>query len=68
MYFLQIDVVKVVYYFKQVFHFLYNKKKIRLYFNNLLHIHQHTFLKYMIQSVIKGKNQKTNMSAYNIPL
>ena len=31
------------------------KKKIKLYFNNLLHIHQHTFLKYMIQSVIEGK-------------
>ena len=40
----------------------------KLYFNNLLHIHQHTFLKYMMQSVIEGKNQKTNMSVYNIPL
>ena len=26
----------------------------KLYFNNLLHIHQHTFFKYMIQSVIEG--------------
>ena len=26
----------------------------KLYFNNLLHIHQHTFLRYMIQSVIEG--------------
>ena len=25
-------------------------------------------LKYMIQSVIDGKNQKTNMSVYDIPL
>ena len=40
----------------------------QLYFNNLLHIHQHTFLKYMIQLVIEEKNQKKNMSAYNIPL
>ena len=31
------------------------RKKRKLYFNNLLHIHQHTFLKYMIQSVIEGK-------------
>ena len=49
---------------------LYRKKetkKRKLYFNNLLHIHQHTFLKYMIQSVIDGKNQKTNMSVYDIP-
>ena len=27
----------------------------KLYFNDLLHIHQHTFFKYMIQSVIEGK-------------
>ena len=27
----------------------------KLYFNNLLHIHQHTFFKYMIQLVIEGK-------------
>ena len=40
----------------------------KLYFNNLLYIHQHTFFKYMIQSVIEGKNQKTNMSVYDIPL
>ena len=40
----------------------------KLYFNNLLHIHQHTFFKYMMQSVIEGKNQKTIMSVYDIPL
>ena len=40
----------------------------KLYFNNLLHIHQHTFLKYMIQSVIEGKSQKTIVSIYDIPL
>ena len=27
----------------------------KLYFNDLLHIHQHTFFKYIIQSVIEGK-------------
>ena len=40
----------------------------KLYFNNLLHIYQHTSMKYMMQLVIEGKNQKTNMSVYDIPL
>ena len=40
----------------------------KLYFNNLLHIHQHAFFKYMIQSVIGGENQKINMSVCDIPL
>ena len=40
----------------------------KLYFNNLLHIHQHTFFKYMMQSVIDGQNQMTNMSVYDITL
>ena len=44
------------------------EEEIRLYFNNQLHIHQHTFFKYMIQSVIDGKNKKTNMSVYDITL
>ena len=49
--------------------FMYVEEEERkLYFNNLLHIHQHTFFKYMIQSVIEGKNQETNMSVYDIPL
>ena len=34
---------------------LKKKKKRKLYFNDLLHIHQHTFFKYMIQSVIEEK-------------
>ena len=33
----------------------YVEEERKLYFNNLLHIHQHTFFKYMIQSVIEGK-------------
>ena len=41
---------------------LLNNEERILYFNNLLHIHQHIFLRYMMQSVIEGKNQKTNMS------
>ena len=40
----------------------------KLHFNNLLHIHQHAFLKFMMQSVIEGKNQMRNMSVYDIPL
>ena len=28
------------------------RKKRKLYFNNLLHIHQHTFLKYMIHDTV----------------
>ena len=39
----------------------------KLYLNNLLHIHQHTFFKYMMQSIIEGKNQKTNMPVYDTP-
>ena len=33
----------------------------KLYFNGLLHIHQHTFLKYMMHDTVGywGKNQKT---------
>ena len=37
------------------------------YFNNLLHIHQHTFLRYMIQSVIEGKIRR-QICLYDIPL
>ena len=37
----------------------------KLYFNNLLHIHQHTFLRYMIQSVIEG-NIRRQICLYTI--
>ena len=37
----------------------------KLYFNNLLHIHQHTFLIYMIQSVIEG-NIRRQICMYTI--
>ena len=45
-------------------HWRIERKRRKLYFNDLFHIHQHTFLKYMMQPVIEGKNQKTNMSVY----
>ena len=44
------------------------EEEINLYFNDLLHVRLRTFFKYMIQSVIEGQNQKTNMSVYDIPL
>ena len=38
----------------------FEEEERKLYFNKMLHIHQHTSLKYMIQLVIEGKNQKNN--------
>ena len=56
-------------YFLYIFSiYLEEEAERKLYFNNMLHIHQHAFLKYMIQSVIEGKNQSTNMSVYDISL
>ena len=40
----------------------------KLYINNLLHIHQHTFFEIHDTVGHRGKNQKTNMSVYDIPL
>ena len=37
---------------------IFYEEERKLYFNNLLHIHQHTFFKYMIQSVIEGKKSE----------
>ena len=44
---------------------VFKERKKKLYFNNLLHIHQHTFLRYMIQSVIEG-NIRRQICLYTI--